>query len=214
MYYITPPSWLRLLYGKKAIWELPDNDKVFLTFDDGPDPVITPQVLDILKKYNVKATFFCIGKNLEKFPEVYKRIIKEGHAIGNHSFDHLNGFQTRTSDYLANVEKAAELIKSDLFRPPYGRIKPRQLKLLAKSYTVFLWSVLSGDFDLNLNAEDCTNNVLTNVKPGSIIVYHDSAKAAPRMSQSLPVIIEEITMKKNLEFGKLYPLSIRTKVEK
>ncbi len=208
MYFITPPSWLKILYGRKLHWFVPGSNEVFLTFDDGPDPEITPEVLEILEKENIKACFFCTGENAEKHPEILNSIISNKHSIGNHTYNHLNGFQSRTEEYVKNVRKCSGVLETKLFRPPYGRIKPPQKKILRKEFDIVLWSVLSGDFDTNLSAADCTANVLRHVKPGSIIVYHDSKKAAPRMLESLPEIIREIK-KRNLSFGKLKPSLFR-----
>jgi peptidoglycan/xylan/chitin deacetylase (PgdA/CDA1 family) len=196
------------MYGKRVVWSIDDEQQVFLTFDDGPDPEITPKVLDILQQHDIKATFFCNGKNVEEYPAVYRQIIEHGHAVGNHTYDHLNGFQTRSADYIENVEKCSKLVISNIFRPPYGRIKPRQIKLLQANYTVVLWSVLSGDFDTRLHADDCTANVMKNLHKGAIIVYHDSKKAAPRMLESIHQVIIAIKQK-NLTFGKLSAAAIR-----
>lgn len=208
MYYLVPPSWLKLLYGKLVFWSGDARQQVFLTFDDGPDPEITPKVLEILKQHDIKATFFCNGRNVEKHPEIYRQIIEDGHAVGNHTYGHLDGFQTRSAEYFADIEKCNKLIESDIFRPPYGRIKPRQIKLLQAKYKIVLWSVLSGDFDTSLTAEDCTANVMKNLYDGAIIVYHDSQKAAPRMLESVGNAITGIKQK-NLTFGKLSASTLR-----
>ncbi len=169
---------------------------VYLTFDDGPHPSITPFVLDQLKAHNAKATFFCIGKNVSQYTDVYQRTIAEGHTVGNHTHNHLNGWFTKTEAYIDNIEKAAKLINSRLFRPPYGRIKRSQANRLMRkkpSYKIYMWDVLSGDFDIMLEPEKCLANVLENIEPGSIVVFHDSEKAWDRMSYALPHVLEYCT---------------------
>ena len=173
---------------------MPGRDKViYLTFDDGPHPVITPFVLDELKKYDARATFFCIGKNLLANPDVYKRILAEGHAVGNHSFSHLNGWKTKDTAWLDDIAEAKKYIDSNLFRPPYGRITRFQLKALTGSayrLHIIMWSVLSGDFDTDITPETCYKNVARNAKSGSVIVFHDSEKANIRMSYALPLVLK------------------------
>jgi peptidoglycan/xylan/chitin deacetylase (PgdA/CDA1 family) len=168
---------------------MPGNEKViYLSFDDGPHPSITPFILDELKKFQAKASFFCIGKNVLAYPDVYKRIIEEGHAVGNHSFNHLNGWKTGNAIYLNDIAEAKKYIDSNLFRPPYGRISRFQLRQLSLNpfrLKTVMWTVLSGDFDEELTPELCLNNVLLNSGPGSIIVFHDSEKANSRMRYAL-----------------------------
>lgn len=182
--------------------------EIYLTFDDGPTPEITEFVLDELQKYNAKATFFCIGKNIKEHPEIFKRIIDEGHSIGNHTQNHVNGWKTKTQDYIDNtleVENTLQLsnfetLKLNLFRPPYGKIKRQQAKtLLNKGYKIIMWSILSGDFDVNISKEKCLQNVIKNTSNGSIIVFHDSVKAAEKVSYSLPKTLEYFS-KKGFEF--------------
>jgi peptidoglycan-N-acetylglucosamine deacetylase len=173
---------------------MPAGDKVlYLTFDDGPHPDITGFVLDELKKYKARATFFCLGKNVVANPGVYKRIIDEGHAVGNHTFNHLDGWKTKDSKYLSDIREAANYIDSSLYRPPYGRItdfQVRQLLSVGYGYKIIMWSTLSGDFDKSISKEDCFQNVLLNSDDGSIIVFHDSEKARERMSFALPRVLE------------------------
>jgi len=191
-YTAKTPGWLRKLFSG-SIWEINGSQKsIYLSFDDGPHPVITPFVLDELKKYNALATFFCIGKNVVENPLIFNRIQEEGHAVGNHTYNHLNGWKTPQSEYLQNIAQAAEHIDSHLFRPPYGRITAKQHKALRqfnKPFKVVMWSVLSGDFDVNISPEQCCKNVLKNAESGSVIVFHDSEKAYERLRYALPVVL-------------------------
>ena len=192
-YLVKTPDWLKNLYPQ-CVWSIPSDEKIiYLSFDDGPHPSITPFVLDELKKYNAEASFFCIGKNVLAYPEVYKRIINEGHATGNHSFNHLNGWKTSDSKYLDDIAAAKKCINSNLYRPPYGRIKRSQLRQLSTNrfnLKTVMWTVLSGDFNEKLSPEDCLQNVLSKTKPGSIIVFHDSEKANIRMRYALTASLE------------------------
>jgi peptidoglycan-N-acetylglucosamine deacetylase len=192
-YTARTPAWVKKLF-KGFIWEMSGGQKnIFLTFDDGPHPEITPFVLDQLAVYNAKATFFCIGRNVADHPGIYRRILQEDHAVGNHTYDHLNGWKTSNEEYLANIRKAGVLIESDLFRPPYGRISPSQLRELKgqeRAFKVVMWSVLSGDFDVRISAEQCSMNVKKNAGNGAVIVFHDSAKAAPRLKYALPEVLK------------------------
>jgi peptidoglycan/xylan/chitin deacetylase (PgdA/CDA1 family) len=195
-YFVKTPWWLKLLY-KNCIWQVKDTKKaIFLTFDDGPHPAITPFVLDELKKYNAKGTFFCIGKNVLLHPDIYKRITTEGHTVGNHTHNHLNGWKTDNDIYLENIAEAKKHIDSELFRPPYGRITKYQLQqLTTKRFQLhtIMWSVLSGDFDKKITSERCLRNVIKNAKNGSIIVFHDSEKAFERLQYALPKVLEYFT---------------------
>jgi len=196
MYLVKTPWWLRAVYPSLT-WRIKGPGKtIYLTFDDGPHETATPFVLDQLQQFNAKATFFCIGKNVQAHPAIYQRIQAEGHSIGNHTQNHVNGWKVSDEVYLKEIEDAATVIKSNLFRPPYGRIKRSQLKQLVtcnpKLQTI-MWSVLSGDFDLNLTAEGCLAYVLYHTKPGSIIVFHDSTKAWERMRYALPKMLEHFT---------------------
>jgi len=175
---------------------------MYLTFDDGPVPGVTEKVLDTLAKYNAKATFFCVGDNIAKNPEIYERIIREGHSVGSHTFNHLNGWQNENIPYYHNVRKAASLVKTDLFRPPYGRLKPRQAQFLMRHYKIIMWDVLSGDFDKRISKEQCAQNVIRNARPGSIIVFHDSLKAADNVLHALPEVLKYFTQK-GIEFSNL-----------
>lgn len=185
---------MRMLYPSGLIWDLPSREKVlYLTFDDGPHPVATPIVLDLLKAFDAKATFFCIGNNVLKHPEIYKRILMEGHRVGNHTQDHCNGWKTPDQLWLNNIQQAAAHIDSDLFRPPYGRLKRFPAKVLQQSncpFKLIMWDVLSADFDPTLTSEHCFKNVRKHARNGSIVVFHDSEKALPRMEGALKKTLE------------------------
>lgn len=190
MYLIKSPFWLQWFYPT-LIWHKNRKEKcIYLTFDDGPIPVVTPFVLNTLKEYNALATFFCIGDNVKKHPDIFERITLDGHSIGNHTFNHLNGWQTEDDVYIENVNRCSDLVQTTLFRPPYGRGKKSQYSLLKTQYSIIMWDVLSGDFDVNLSAEKCLQNVIRNSKNGSIIVFHDSLKAMPRLEYALPKALE------------------------
>jgi len=202
MYLVQPTYLIKAIYPK-AIWRKnAEEKKLYLTFDDGPIPEITEWVLSILKQYNIKATFFCVGENVEKHPAVYQKIIEEQHSIGNHTFNHLNGWKTHSSAYLKNISKCKEVIKSDLFRPPYGRMKNTQYKILQKHFSIIMWDVLSGDYDKNTSPEKCLNNVIKNYREGSIVLFHDSVKAWERLQYALPRFIEH-ALSKGYSFEKL-----------
>jgi len=188
--------WIIKKLFSNYVWEIPNNEnKVYLTFDDGPTPEITEWTLNQLKEFNAKATFFCIGDNVRKYPEIFQKVINEGHSIGNHTFNHLNGWKTNTSDYVENV-KLYETEHCKLFRPPYGKIKPSQSRILRKlGYKIIMWDIISYDFDTTISKEQCLENVLKNVKSGSIIVFHDSKKAFANLEYVLPRTLEFIKEK-------------------
>ncbi len=179
---------------------------MYLTFDDGPHEAATPFVLDVLKQHDAKGSFFCIGKNVVAHPELYRRIREEGHAVGNHTYNHLNGWKTENDAYLEDVAKAAAVIDSGLFRPPYGRISRYQARHLSQAMDreakLVMWSVLSGDFDPRISGEQCLRNVLRNVKPGSVVVFHDSAKAMPLLEYTLPRVCAFL-VEKGYRLGRL-----------
>ena len=247
MAYLKKISTLGKFLYPSLLWNLPKTgNTLYLTFDDGPIPEVTPWVLALLKEYHAKATFFCIGENIVKHPEVFDQILDEGHNVGNHSFNHLNGWKTPISSYIENVKKAEAIIfekresrnqrqesrdriqdlrtenieergekkesrdkKQDfrtesiekrkeaenkyvkIFRPPYGKITPKQIKTLqGQGFKIVMWEVISGDFDLNILPENCLNNLLKNSKPGSIVVFHDSIKASEKIKEVLPKVLE------------------------
>ncbi len=196
------PRFIQRLYPER-IWAFSHKEKsIYLTFDDGPIPEVTPWILDELKKYNAKATFFCIGENIQKHPEIFRRILAEGHSVGNHTFNHLNGWKTETSEYIDNVLKCENIINAEfinrqsaignrkLFRPPYGRITSKQAKILhKKDFKIIMWDVLSYDFYASVSEEKCLQNVLENMKAGSIVVFHDSLKAEKNLRYVLPKVL-------------------------
>ena len=194
--YFIKISWFIRWLFPSYVWRIPSEEKaVYLTFDDGPDPVVTPWVLQELKKYDAPATFFCIGENVQLHPDVYRQLLTENHAVGNHTFHHFNGWNTNKEIYINDVVKAAAFIDSNLFRPPYGRIRSAQAKeipvALGKSDAqIIMWDVLSADFDPAFTPEQCLANVIDNVSAGSIIVFHDSEKAFPNLRYALPVVLE------------------------
>jgi peptidoglycan-N-acetylglucosamine deacetylase len=212
MYLVKTPWWLRAIYPQ-LIWQMPDQEKIiYLTFDDGPHANATPFVLDTLAEFDAKASFFCIGKNVLEHPAIYERILNEGHTVGNHTQFHANGWKVSDSKYFNEIDEAATLIQSNLFRPPYGRIKRSQISQLVQKkhvrsfnaqssdlqstqspYKIIMWSVLSGDFDTSLSADACTQNVINHTKAGSIVVFHDSTKAWDRMSVALPKVLKHFS---------------------
>jgi peptidoglycan-N-acetylglucosamine deacetylase len=216
LYWIKTPTLLQRLFYNQH-WRFPNKDnKIYLTFDDGPIPVVTSWVLDVLKEYDIKATFFCIGDNINKHPDIFQKVIQEGHAIGNHTFNHLNGWKASSNDYLKNVllcneqlqlavgglqlsddglnvtqTRNPKLATLNLFRPPYGKIKPSQSKKLRKlGYKIVMWDILSGDFDQNITPEKCLQNATKKVKSGSILVFHDSLRAYKNLGYALPITIK------------------------
>lgn len=196
-YLVKTPWWLKKIY-KDCIWQMPaDKRAIYLTFDDGPHPIATPFVLEQLKAYNAKATFFCIGKNVAEYPFIYEQILDEGHSVGNHTYNHLNGWKTKDPDYINNTVQAKKLIDSNLFRPPYGRATKFQLRLLKTNYQLnpIMWTVLSGDFDPTLSKEKCSKYVNSKAGAGDIVVFHDSEKAFERMRFALPKTLEYFSQK-------------------
>lgn len=190
-YYV---STLLASLTKNLIWSVKtDKKEVFLTFDDGPIPVVTPWVVETLEKYKAKATFFCVGDNVKKNQDVYKLILDKGHKIGNHTMNHLNGWTNFNKTYFENIEKCDNLIHSNLFRPPYGKIKPTQINYLKKKYKIIMWDVLTKDYDESLAGEDCFEKVHKNCKPGSIVVFHDSLKAEKRLRIALPKTLDYLS---------------------
>ena len=192
-YWIKTNTFIKKIFSN-YVWNIPNTEnKIYLTFDDGPTADVTEWVLEELKKQQAKATFFCIGKNIENNPDLFKKVITDGHAVGNHTFNHLNGWKTNSEDYLKNTFQCqSEISKlkvanNKLFRPPYGKIKTSQSKRLRQSgYRIIMWDVLSADFDQTISPEKCLENVLQNVVSGSIIIFHDSVKAHKNLEYVLP----------------------------
>lgn len=193
-----------------CLWKVNTKEKIlYLTFDDGPIAETTPFVLDELKKWNAKATFFCIGKNIEANPEIFQRIINQGHSVGNHTYDHLNGWNVSDEIYFENIEKCEAVLNSKLgtrnpklLRPPYGKLKPSQHSKLKSQYKLVMWDVLSFDFDLKMEEEKVLQNVLKNAETGSIVVMHDSLKAKSKVEYALPKILKYFS-EKGFEFSAL-----------
>lgn len=176
---------------KNMSWNLNGETKsVYLTFDDGPTPKVSEWVLNKLDEYNAKGTFFCLGRNVDAYPEIYNEIVKRGHSVGNHTYSHMKGYSASTQRYMDDIELADELIDSKLFRPPYGRILPRQVKAVLPHYKIIMWEVLSVDYNRKISGERVVKNVINNVKPGSIVVFHDSDKARKNLYYALPVVME------------------------
>lgn len=206
-YWIKTNRFIKKLFGN-YIWDIPNiGNKIYLTFDDGPSPEITEWVLQELKKHQAKATFFCIGNNIEKYPDIFEKVINQGHSVGNHTFDHLNGWKTSTEEYLENIiqwsvvsgqaeNNKQQTTNNKLFRPPYGKIKTSQAKKLRQlGYKIIMWDVLSADFDATISKEKCLENATKSVKSGSIIVFHDSLKAFPHLEYTLPKALKYFTEK-------------------
>jgi peptidoglycan/xylan/chitin deacetylase (PgdA/CDA1 family) len=189
------------------VWDIATDEQIiYLTFDDGPTPEITEWTLKTLEAFNAKATFFCIGNNIEKHPEIFDQILKNGHSIGNHTHNHIKGWKTSTDDYVANVVKAQEVINSEinnqqskinkLFRPPYGQLKNKQGKALRKlGYNIIMWDVIAFDWEADISSEKCLNNVLTKTENGSIVVFHDSVKASKHLKYTLPKVLQYFSKK-------------------
>ncbi len=185
------------------VWKVDETQKtIYLTFDDGPIPETTEWILKTLQQFNAKATFFCVGDNVRKYPELFQQILDEGHLVGNHTYNHLNGWNTSVDEYIENVEKAAKLIKSNLFRPPRGMIRIDQAQKLLEKYHIVMWNVLSVDYDKDVSPQQCLKNVTSNAKAGSIVVFHDSLKAQQNMQYALPKTLEYYA-EKGYHFAKL-----------
>lgn len=184
---IEQPPFLYRVFFPGAHWKFQTKEKaVYLTFDDGPIPEMTPWVLDLLDKYNIKATFFCVADNVRKYPEVYQQILEKGHLTGNHTFHHLQGLRVTSKNYLKDVEDAEKLIKSKLFRPPYGHLRFPQFFALRKRYKIIMWDVVTRDYSCLINADQVFKNVKKYTRSGSVIVFHDSLKAADKIKEALP----------------------------
>lgn len=192
---VKPPRLARVAFPR-LIWKIPNKDnKIYLTFDDGPIPHITEWVLDTLDTYQVKATFFCVGENVKKHPQVYAKVLERGHSIGNHTFNHLNSWKTNNATFINNISESSILINTKLFRPPYGKIRHSLTYILKKKFKIIMWDVLAKDYDNTITPQECLNNVLTHTSSGSIIVFHDSIKAFTNLQYALPRAIEHLLNK-------------------
>ncbi len=198
-YWVKTHRFIKWLFPQ-FVWDVPCRDKsVYLTFDDGPIPEATPMVLNLLQRFNAKATFFCIGDNIGKHPEIFRRIIDEGHTVGNHTQNHLNGWKTPLDTYLKNVAACQTGIekytrpKRKLMRPPYGKITRAQSRALRhQGYEIVMWDVLSADYDTSITPEKCFNNAAS-CRPGSIVIFHDSVKALPNMGFALERLLKKLS---------------------
>ena len=178
-----------------VVWNIPSEQKIlYFTFDDGPTPNVTDKVLAVLKKYNAKATFFCLGNQVEDNKELYQAVLNEGHSVGNHTYNHLKGWKVKNKDYFLDIENTSASVDSDLFRPPYGKMKWSQYKELKKKFKIVLWDVIPEDYLKSMTVNKLVKNVVNNVKSGSIIVLHDSQKCAEVMLGALPVILEKLAI--------------------
>jgi peptidoglycan/xylan/chitin deacetylase (PgdA/CDA1 family) len=188
----TVPRIIQKLFPRR-VWQLDTDQKIaYISFDDGPHERITPMVLQLLKKHDALATFFCIGDRVNKHPECFEQIKKAGHAVGNHTYQHVNGWKTDLINYMEDVQKADALIGSKIFRPPYGRLTSAQFQRLeVEGYKTIMWTILSGDYDKRLSPDECTKRVLNSLKPGAIILFHDSEKAEKNMMVALGNLLEE-----------------------
>lgn len=185
MFYYRPPDLLRRLFPD-LVWRMPAEDNaVYLTFDDGPDPEGTPRLLDLLAEHGIKATFFCVGRQVEKFPAIFERIKKEGHGVGNHTYSHLSGWTTSNKKYFEDIERADKIIGSRLFRPPYGRIRPSQIRHLKQKYIIFMWDLMTGDFSPRQTPEKISRRVEKYLRPGSVVVGHDRNLTEPLLSKNI-----------------------------
>ncbi len=195
--------WFLTRFFPEAFWRIEENsNQVYFTFDDGPVPEATPWILDLLKKKNIKACFFCVGENVKRYPHIYTRILEEGHQVGNHTFNHLQGLKTSNKKFFRNIIKASKYMNTDLFRPPHGWMRKSQYEQIKHHYQVVMWDILSGDYKKELTPEDVIQNVMKLVRPGSIITFHDSKKSIKNLQKALPVIIEEIK-KQGYEFDSI-----------
>lgn len=188
---IRPPKFIRKLFPY-FVWDIEDENGIYITFDDGPTPEGTEWILETLKEYDAKATFFVLGKNVELYPDIYAKILAEGHAVGNHTYSHLRGTKVSLERYIEDVDVAANLIESNLFRSPYARATLSQLRHLARRYKIVMWSIISRDYDRKITKEQCLQETLPHIRPGAIILFHDSEKTFENMSYALPKTLERI----------------------
>lgn len=192
--YVKAPSFIKNI-APSLIWEIPSKDEVYLTFDDGPTPGVTEWVLEQLAKHDAEATFFCLGKNAEQHPYLKDMILAQGHRLGNHTYSHQKGWGMSLERYVEDVDFANDILKTDLFRPPYGRIKPSQANLLSKRYNIIMWDIISRDYSSIVSPRVCLRNVTNHVRGGSIVVFHDSQKAFRNLRYALPRTLDYLREK-------------------
>ena len=203
MYLVKTPKIIQNLLPNFH-WRVPtDEPVIYLTFDDGPIPGVTPWVLEQLKAHNAEATFFCVGANAKKNPDLLQQVLDAGHSVGNHTMHHLEGWTSENLPYFHDIRHCSKLVNSSLFRPPFGRIKPRQAQFLQRHYEIVMWDVLSGDFDPHLKPEQCVKNVTDNASNGSIVVFHDSLKAQEKLEYALPRVLTYFA-ERGYRFGEDY----------
>jgi peptidoglycan/xylan/chitin deacetylase (PgdA/CDA1 family) len=190
--FVKTPSIAKYLYPSLVWKKNTEQKKIWITFDDGPDKKVTPFLVNLLEKFNIKATFFIVGSQAKKHPELVKLIINNGHKIGNHSFSHLSGYSTKNNKYLQDIEQAKKYIDSDIFRPPYGKITPFQIKNLKKDFKIIMWDIMSWDFKENISSTKLFRNVMDNVESGSIILFHNNLKSYKNLKKSLELILKKI----------------------
>lgn len=201
---VHPPKLIRRIYPN-GVWKIPEQEKkIYLTFDDGPIPEVTHWVLAKLKEYNAKATFFCVGENVKRNPYIFDEIVRNGHSVGNHTYNHLDGWKTNFFSYLKNAEVANTFIDTKLFRPPHGKLTMAQRNALSSRYKIVLWDVLSKDYDRTLSPQMCYENVIRYTNPGSVIVFHDSIKASKNLFYALPKVLEYYT-REGYTFERILP---------
>lgn len=190
MYLVKTPKLAKKLFSD-YVWDIPTDEKVlYFSFDDGPIPHVTAMVLDILEEFSAKATFFCVGENVQKYPKIYERILRCDHAVGNHTYNHLNGWQTPNDVYLDNIHKCRKVVQSNLYRPPYGKITKEQAGVLKQDYRIIMWDIMCGDFDHNVTSDNCFERIKKHAEPGSIIVLHDNIKTEECVRSALPKTLE------------------------
>ena len=181
---------------RDLIWHFVGKDQeLFLTFDDGPEPDITPWVLSVLKEFDAKVTFFCVGNKVEKYADIYQQILNDGHSVGNHTYSHIKGWSTASKDYLEDVRKAEKFIETSLFRPPFGRIRPHQLRKIKEDYKIIMWDVLCRDYDEKVSNKECLDNVIEYAESGSIVVFHDTLQAESNLKYVLPKVLKHFADK-------------------
>lgn len=187
---VQTPRFLHKLFPKLIWKENVTSKEIYLTFDDGPHPNITPKILNILAQYDAKACFFCVGENVQRYPDTFQSVLTAGHQVGNHTFNHMQGWKVPNDVYLENIEKCNKLVHSRFFRPPYGKIKPSQVKKLKENYNIVMWTVITHDYDSNYDSEVCLKKAIQKTRPGDVVVFHDSVKAEKNVLYVLPKFLE------------------------